>query len=76
MTTQQPRHRNSIFLDSAEVISHQAFAGEQYVLRLLAPNCARTARPGSFAHLQCDPQLPMRRPISLIVRAAAQRSWS
>ena len=47
---------------------------DQYLLRLRAPETARYARPGSFAHLQCDPQLPMRRPLS-IMRADARESW-
>ena len=74
MTRQHPSHRDSIYLESAEILSHQAFSGQQYVLRVHAPECARTARPGSFAHLQCDPQLPMRRPIS-IMRSGGERGW-
>lgn len=69
-----PAHRDTICLESAEIISHQGFAGDQYVLRVHAPDCARAARPGSFAHLQCDPQLPMRRPIS-IMRAEPEQGW-
>lgn len=74
MSVPHPSHRNSIFLESAEVLSHEAFSGQQYVLRLQAPECARAARPGSFAHLQCDPQLPMRRPIS-IMRTDPHQGW-
>jgi len=43
-------------------------------LRVLAPECARRALPGSFAHLQCDPALPMRRPLS-IMRTNADAGW-
>ncbi len=67
-------HRNTIFLEDAEILSQQAYAAEQYVLRVQAPQCAAKARPGSFAHLQCDPQLPMRRPLS-IMRASASAGW-
>ncbi|MGD8587972.1 MAG: dihydroorotate dehydrogenase electron transfer subunit [Chromatiales bacterium] len=66
--------RASLFLEQAEILSHQAFPGDQFVLRLQAPRCAAKARPGSFVHLQCDPLLPMRRPIS-IMRAAATEGW-
>jgi dihydroorotate dehydrogenase electron transfer subunit len=67
-------HRDTIFLENGEILSHQAHAADQYVLRLWAPECARHARPGTFAHLQCDPLLPMRRPLS-IMRAAPEESW-
>ena len=46
--------------------------GRQFVIRLRAPQCAAAATPGSFAHLTCDPLLPMRRPLS-IMRADAAR---
>lgn len=64
----------SIFLESAEVIAQQAFDGAQCRLRVHAPDCAKSARPGQFAHLQCDPMLAMRRPLS-IMRAHPQQGW-
>ncbi len=67
-------HRNTIFLEDAELLSHQAFDGQQYVLRLRAPKTAKTARPGSFVHLSCDPLLPMRRPFSLM-RSGFEAGW-
>jgi len=67
-------HRDSIFLEQAEILSHQAFAGEQFILRLRAPECAASTLPGSFVHLQCDPALPMRRPIS-IMRSDGAEGW-
>jgi dihydroorotate dehydrogenase electron transfer subunit len=67
-------HRDTIFLEEADILSHQAHEGEQFTLRLLAPHCAHKARPGSFVHLTCDPQLPMRRPIS-IMRVCAEEGW-
>ncbi len=59
-------NRGTIFLEEAEVLSHQAHPGDQYLLRIQAPECAAAALPGSFLHLRCDPQLPMRRPISIL----------
>ena len=61
-----PAHRNSICLEDATVISHTAFPGEQFVLRLHSPKCAARAEPGSFAHLQVDDDIPMRRPLSIM----------
>ncbi|MBA3564768.1 MAG: dihydroorotate dehydrogenase electron transfer subunit [Gammaproteobacteria bacterium] len=51
-----------------------AYPGGQYVLRVQAPKCAATALPGSFAHITCDPAVPMRRPLS-IMRASAEAGW-
>ncbi len=59
-------NRGTIFLEEAEVLSHQAHPGDQYLLRIQAPECAAAALPGSFLHLRCDSQLPMRRPISIL----------
>ena len=59
-------HRNSIVLEQAEITSHHAFAGDQFILRIHAPEIASRAQAGNFVHIQCDPQLPMRRPISLM----------
>ena len=59
-------HRGTIFLEDATVLAHQAFEGGQYVMRLLAPRCAEAATPGSFVHLTCGPELPMRRPLSIM----------
>lgn len=67
-------HRGTIFVEDAKVLAHEAFAGEQYILRVQAPRCAEKAQPGSFAHLQCDPMLPMRRPLS-IMRTDPRAGW-
>ena len=67
--------RDTIYLESAKVLSHQAHAGDQYVLRLQAADCAAAARAGQFAHLRCDPGLAMRRPIS-IMRVDARQGWA
>ncbi len=59
-------HRGTIFEERAEVLAHERFAGDQFVLTLKAPKCARAATPGSFVHLSCDEQMPMRRPLSIM----------
>lgn len=67
-------HRGTIFLEDGVVLDQQAFAAEQFVIRIRAPQCARTATPGSFAHLTCDPSVPMRRPLS-IMRVDRTQGW-
>ena len=67
-------HRNTILVEDAEILSHEAMDGDQYILRVHAPGCAARARAGQFAHITVDPQRPMRRPIS-IMRAAADAGW-
>ncbi len=44
------------------------------MLRVHAPRAARKAAPGTFAHIACDPAVPMRRPLS-IMRANATEGW-
>ena len=66
--------RGTIYLESAQVLSHQAYDGDQYVLRVQAADCAAAARAGQFAHLACDPMLAMRRPVS-IMRVDARQGW-
>lgn len=72
--SRHPATRGTLFVEDAGVVSHQALAGDQYLLRLTAPRTAQAARPGSFVHLSCDPALPMRRPMS-IMRAGKQDGW-
>ena len=74
MKTAARPHRGTIFLEQANVISHESFDGGQFVLRLQAPRCAAAATPGSFIHLNCGPDVPMRRPLS-IMRAAGSEGW-
>ena len=66
--------RNTIIVEDAELVTRSAFEGEQYVLRFSAPRIAGCAKPGHFIHLQCDPRLPMRRPMS-IMRASPEQGW-
>ncbi|MBD3620429.1 MAG: dihydroorotate dehydrogenase electron transfer subunit [Chromatiales bacterium] len=73
--SQKPKpHRDTIFVEDAEILSHEAFEGAQYILRVRAPKCAAMAEAGSFAHIQCDPLLPMRRPLS-IMRVSREAGW-
>ena len=67
-------HRGTIFVEDAELLSQQEYPGQQFVIRLRAPRCAAAATPGSFAHLTVDPQIPMRRPLS-IQRVDAKVGW-
>jgi dihydroorotate dehydrogenase electron transfer subunit len=67
-------HRGTLFLEDAEVMQVDRFAGDQFIMRLQAPQCALRADPGSFIHIQCDEHIPMRRPLS-IMRASADAGW-
>lgn len=69
-----PAHRGTIFVEDATVMSHERFDADQYLLRLSSARCAEHAEPGSFAHLQCSKDLPMRRPLS-IMRTNKQAGW-
>jgi len=70
----QENSRNTIFIEDAEVLQHHAFEEEQFVLRVYAPKCAASALPGQFAHIQCDSQRLMRRPLS-IMRVSLTEGW-
>jgi len=67
-------HRDTILVEQAEIISHEALAGDQYLMRVYSPGCAARALPGQFAHIAVDPQRPMRRPIS-IMRTSVHDGW-
>jgi dihydroorotate dehydrogenase electron transfer subunit len=69
-----PAHRGSIFLEDCAVLQHTDCGAQQYVLRLQAPRTAARATPGSFVHLRCSDDLPMRRPLS-IMRADPAAGW-
>ena len=68
-------HRNTIFIEDARILDHQALDGDQQVLRVTAPKLAACATPGSFAHVQCDPTLAMRRPMS-VMRVNPTAGWA
>ncbi|MDX1404178.1 MAG: dihydroorotate dehydrogenase electron transfer subunit [Woeseiaceae bacterium] len=67
-------NRGTLFVEDAQVVSVNTFPGEQFIMRLAAPRCAARASAGSFIHLQCDPHIPMRRPLS-IMRAGQDEGW-
>jgi dihydroorotate dehydrogenase electron transfer subunit len=67
-------NRGTIHLEDGRVLQQTPYDGDQFVLRVQAPKCAARAEPGSFAHLTCDPSIPMRRPLS-IMRANASAGW-
>jgi dihydroorotate dehydrogenase electron transfer subunit len=67
-------NRGSVFLEDARVLAQHAWPAQQFVLRVQAPRAARKAQPGTFAHIACDPSIPMRRPLS-IMRANAAEGW-
>ena len=73
-TGQHPAHRGSICLEDGALLAQESWPGEQFVLRVSAPKCAARALPGSFVHLTCDPDVPMRRPLS-IQRVNAAEGW-
>lgn len=69
------RHnRDTIFVEDSRVTAVTRFPGDQYILRLHSPDTARHATPGTFVHVQCDTDIPMRRPLS-IMRASADDGW-
>ena len=59
-------NRDTIAVTDAIILDHQAYDGDQHILRLLAKDIAEHALPGSFVHITCDPQRPLRRPISIM----------
>lgn len=74
-TSLAARHnRGSIFVEDGELLSTVRWPEQQFVMRLRAPRCAGRARAGSFVHLQCNPHIPMRRPLS-IMRVDTDAGW-
>jgi len=59
-------NRGTLFVENAEVMSIKSYPGGQVRLLLNSPECATRATPGSFVHLQCDPSVPLRRPLSIM----------
>ncbi|MEZ5500591.1 MAG: dihydroorotate dehydrogenase electron transfer subunit [Steroidobacteraceae bacterium] len=66
--------RGTIALEAGRVLAQEAHPAGQYVLRIAAPVCAARATAGSFVHLQCAADLPMRRPLS-IYRRDTDAGW-
>jgi dihydroorotate dehydrogenase electron transfer subunit len=69
-----PSTRGTIFLENAEILVQIAHPGHQFILRVHAPRAAAKAEPGTFAHIACDPSVPLRRPLS-IMRADRAEGW-
>ena len=67
-------HRGTIHCIDARVIDQQAWPDNQFIIRLHAPACARNATPGTFVHVRCNPDIPMRRPLS-IMRVSSSEGW-
>ncbi|MBT8107475.1 MAG: dihydroorotate dehydrogenase electron transfer subunit [Gammaproteobacteria bacterium] len=63
---QAQANRGTIFVEDGEILAVSAFPGDQFIMRIRAPQCAAAAQPGSFVHLTCDESLPMRRPLSIM----------
>lgn len=60
------RNRATLFVERSQLISIERFPGEQYIMRMRAPQCAAAAQPGTFVHVSCDDSIPMRRPLSIM----------
>jgi len=59
-------NRDTIALEGAEILKHSEHAANQWLLQVQAPAIARRARAGSFAHIRCSAERPMRRPVSIM----------
>lgn len=68
------QNRDTIFQEEAEILSHEARDGDQFIMRLNAPQCALHALAGQFVHITVHPLQPLRRPIS-IMRVSASEGW-
>jgi dihydroorotate dehydrogenase electron transfer subunit len=60
------RNRGTLFVEDGELVSVEAYPGDQFIMRIRVPKCAATARAGNFVHINCDAALPMRRPLSIM----------
>jgi len=60
------RNRGTLYVEDGEVITTEAYPGDQFIMRIRAPKCAAAAKPGSFVHVVCGDSLPMRRPLSIM----------
>ncbi|MEM7406655.1 MAG: dihydroorotate dehydrogenase electron transfer subunit [Pseudomonadota bacterium] len=59
-------NRGTIIYENVRVLMSESFPGDQYIVRLEAPRIAARAGAGSFVHLRCSDDLPMRRPMSVM----------
>ena len=66
------RQRQLVFLEEGLILQQRKYLQDQYVLRLHLPRCSNTAMPGQFIYLQCDSNLRMRRPYSIMSSSPSQ----
>ena len=66
--------RGTFFIEEVRIESLIAYPDQQFIMRLHSPKCAKKALPGSFVHIQCDKEILMRRPLS-IMRVNANKGW-
>jgi len=59
-------NRGTIELFDSRVLAQTRHAGDQFILKVSAPAAATKARAGTFAHIQCDASIPLRRPLSIM----------
>lgn len=69
-----PTQRNTLVVEQARILAHDAFDGAQHVLRVHAPQQSARAQAGQFVHLRVASHRPLRRPLS-IMRASARAGW-
>lgn len=60
------KHRDSIYQVDATLIKHKKFPNQQHIFRVMAPQIANQAEPGSFVHIKCEQEFNLRRPISIM----------
>ena len=61
-----PKTRNTLFVEEAEIISQNNYEDQQYHMVLSCRKISANASPGHFVHMQCDPSIYMRRPMSIM----------
>ncbi|MBT8101385.1 MAG: dihydroorotate dehydrogenase electron transfer subunit [Gammaproteobacteria bacterium] len=66
------QNRDTLFVEDGEIITVESFPGEQFIMRVRAPQCAAAAKPGTFVHISCHALRPMRRPMSIM---RAEDDW-
>jgi len=60
-------NRNPVYEENAKVLAHITHPGDQFVMRLHAPQTAAKALPGQFVHLRVSNERALRRPISIML---------
>jgi len=59
-------HRDTISVNDCQVLAHNQFEADQYIITLESKEIADSTRPGQFVHLSVSGMLAMRRPISVM----------